>query len=84
MFTGIINALGEIADIELQDGQGTYRIATGKLDLNGVRPGDSIAVNGMRNRLSYLQVSGDRICKVKADIGEITAGTEGHLEISFT
>jgi len=46
VFTGIINALGEIADIELQDGQGTYRIATGKLDMEGVRPGDSIAVNG--------------------------------------
>ena len=46
MFTGIINAIGQIADIELQDGQGTYRIATGKLAMDGVRPGDSIAVNG--------------------------------------
>lgn len=46
MFTGIINAIGQIADIELQDGQGTYRIATGKLTMDGVRPGDSIAVNG--------------------------------------
>ena len=46
MFTGIIGAVGKIADIALQDGQGTYRIATGKLDMDGVRPGDSIAVNG--------------------------------------
>lgn len=46
MFTGIINAIGQIAAIELQDGQGTYRLATGKLTMDGVRPGDSIAVNG--------------------------------------
>jgi riboflavin synthase len=46
VFTGIINAIGQIAAIELQEGQGTYRLATGKLAMDGVRPGDSIAVNG--------------------------------------
>jgi len=46
VFTGIIGAVGQIADIAMQEGQGTYRIATGKLDMAGVRPGDSIAVNG--------------------------------------
>jgi riboflavin synthase len=46
VFTGIINAIGQIASIEMQEGQGTYRIATGELAMESARPGDSIAVNG--------------------------------------
>ncbi len=46
MFTGIITAIGEIADIELHDGEGTFRFACPALDLSGARIGDSIAVNG--------------------------------------
>jgi len=58
VFTGIINAIGQIADIELQDGQGAYRIATGKLSMDGVRPGDSIAVNGTCLTATHLYPDG--------------------------
>jgi len=46
VFTGIINAIGQIASIDMQEGQATYRIATGELAMESARPGDSIAVNG--------------------------------------
>jgi len=46
MFTGIVAAVGEIADINLEDGEGVFRFATGKLPMEGVSLGDSIAVNG--------------------------------------
>jgi len=46
MFTGIIAAVGHLADKRLQGGEGTYRFSTGKLSLQGVQLGDSIAVNG--------------------------------------
>jgi len=46
MFTGIIAAVGKIAAIEKADGKATFRLATGKLDLSGLKLGDSIAVNG--------------------------------------
>ena len=58
MFTGIINAIGQIADIQLQDGQGSYRIATGKLDMDGARPGDSIAVSGTCLTVTKLHPDG--------------------------
>jgi len=46
MFTGIVAATGKIAEITLNEGEGRFRFATGKLPLQGVRLGDSIAVNG--------------------------------------
>jgi riboflavin synthase len=48
MFTGIILAIGQIAGIETnQAGDCRMRIATGKLSLDAVGLGDSIAVNGV-------------------------------------
>jgi riboflavin synthase len=46
VFTGIIAAVGEVISAQVEAGRGTYRFATGKLDMSDVRPGDSIAVNG--------------------------------------
>lgn len=46
MFTGIITATGEIAAIDLHEGEGTFRFACPELDLSRARVGDSIAVNG--------------------------------------
>lgn len=46
MFTGIIQAVGEIAAMEPSGGDMRLRINTGKLDLADVALGDSIAVNG--------------------------------------
>ncbi|HFQ13767.1 MAG TPA: riboflavin synthase, partial [Gammaproteobacteria bacterium] len=45
MFTGIIEAIGEIARIEPRGADARFHIRTGKLDLSDVAIGDSIAVN---------------------------------------
>ena len=47
MFTGIIQALGEVAAIEQSGGDVKLRIKTGKLPLSDVKLGDSIATNGV-------------------------------------
>ncbi len=47
MFTGIIEAVGEIATLEAKGTDLRVRVRTGKLDLSDVAPGDSIAVSGV-------------------------------------
>lgn len=47
MFTGIIADTGTIADKHEREGGLRLRIATRKLDMSDVQPGDSIAVNGV-------------------------------------
>jgi riboflavin synthase len=47
MFTGIIQAVGEITHIAPLDDGVSLRIAAGQLDLSDVKTGDSIAVNGV-------------------------------------
>jgi riboflavin synthase len=46
MFTGLIQAVGHIADRQTVDGGARLRIATGKLPLHDVSLGDSISTNG--------------------------------------
>lgn len=47
MFTGIIQAIGQIAAIEPTGQDSRFYIKTGSLDLNDVAIGDSIATNGV-------------------------------------
>ncbi|MEN9501807.1 MAG: hypothetical protein RI964_1092 [Pseudomonadota bacterium] len=47
MFTGIIQAIGSIRDMQPKGGDMRLSIATGKLDMSDVALGDSIAVNGV-------------------------------------
>ena len=47
MFTGLIQSVGKISAIELIGGDARVRIATGKLDMSGVKTGDSISVSGV-------------------------------------
>lgn len=47
MFTGIIQAVGRVADIHRQGGDATFRFEANGLDWQSVKPGDSIAVNGV-------------------------------------
>ena len=47
MFTGLIQAVGRIAEIELGKQDIRLRIDTGKLPLEGVSLGDSIATSGV-------------------------------------
>jgi len=46
MFTGIISAIGDIADLEQRGGDVRLTIRTGSLSLANVQLGDSIACNG--------------------------------------
>ena len=60
MFTGIIQALGNIiavetAEIETASGGFTLRIAPGSLDMTDVAVGDSIAVNGVCLTVTLLR-----------------------------
>ena len=47
MFTGIVEALGSVADLEQRGGDVRLTIDTGGLDISDVQLGDSIAVNGV-------------------------------------
>ena len=47
MFTGIIEAVGQIQSMQPQGGDVRLYVRTGKLDLGDVKLGDSIAVNGV-------------------------------------
>jgi len=47
MFTGIISAIGEIAELKEKQGDVRLSIAAGNLGLEDVRLGDSIACNGV-------------------------------------
>ena len=47
MFTGIIEATGTVAAIEMVSGDMRVTIDSGKLDLSDVKLGDSIATNGV-------------------------------------
>jgi len=47
MFTGIIQAIGSIAELQPKGGDIALVVNTGKLDMSDVELGDSIAVNGV-------------------------------------
>ena len=80
MFTGIIQAIGTIAQIERRGPDRRLTIATGSLDMSDVQLGDSIAVNGVcltavalaQNCLS-VDVSNETLgCSVGLDaVGEV-------------
>ncbi|MFT6289086.1 MAG: riboflavin synthase [Halieaceae bacterium] len=57
MFTGIIQAVGEIAALQPSGGDIRLRVRTGKLSLDDVGIGDSIATNGVC--LTVIELPGD-------------------------
>ena len=57
MFTGIIEAIGEIAALQPSNGDLRVRIRSGQLDLADVALGDSIATNGVC--LTVVELPGD-------------------------
>lgn len=57
MFTGIIEAVGEIAALVPQGSDTRVRVVTGRLPLDDVKLGDSIAVNGVC--LTAVELPGD-------------------------
>jgi riboflavin synthase len=89
MFTGIIEAIGEIAAIERRGGDFRLRIHSGGLALGDVKPGDSIAVNGVC--LTAVQLPGDgftadvsRETLSLTTLGSLDTGDRVNLEKALT
>lgn len=89
MFTGIIQAVGKIAALEPKGADLRVRIATGKLDLEDVRLGDSIAVNGVC--LTAVELPGDGFWAdvsgeslARTTLGELRVGQAVNLEKALT
>jgi riboflavin synthase len=89
VFTGIIEATGEIADMQPQGGDMRLRIRTGKLDLADVKLGDSICTNGCC--LTVTELPGDGYwCDVSNEslafttLGGLAVGSRVNLEKSLT
>ncbi|WP_456406364.1 riboflavin synthase [Thiolapillus sp.] len=89
MFTGIIQAIGNITSIKDQGGDIRLGIHTGKLDLSDVELGDSIAVNGVC--LTAVELPGDgfvadvsRETLSLTSLGNLTSGSPVNLEKALT
>ncbi len=57
MFTGIIQAVGQVSRVEVRGGDMRLHLKTGALDLSEVKLGDSIATNGVC--LTVVSLLGD-------------------------
>ena len=89
MFTGIVEAVGEIAELQPRGGDMRLRIRTGKLDLSDVQLGDSICTSGCC--LTVTELPGDGYwCDVSNEslslttLGDLRVGDKVNLEKSLT
>ncbi|BAZ93583.1 riboflavin synthase subunit alpha [Thiohalobacter sp. COW1] len=89
MFTGIIQAIGEIAALQPGGEDTRVRVRTGKLALDDVSPGDSIAVNGVCLTVVELpgdgfwaDVSGETLART--GFRDLTVGSRVNLEQALT
>jgi riboflavin synthase len=89
MFTGIIQAVGEIAAMEPSGGDMRLRVKTGKLPLDDVALGDSICTNGVC--LTVTDLPGDGYwADVSVEtldfttLGALATGSRVNLEKSLT
>lgn len=89
MFTGIIQAVGEIADMTPSGGDLRLRVRSGKLDLSDVRLGDSIATSGVCLTVTGLPGDGywadvSRETLSLTTLGDLQTGSRVNLEKSLT
>lgn len=89
MFTGIIEAVGHVAAIEIKGVDRRLHIATGKLDMDSVQLGDSIAVNGVC--LTAVALPGDGFVAdvsvetlTRTTLGKLRMGDRTNLERALT
>jgi riboflavin synthase len=89
MFTGIIQAVGSIASLQQRGGDLRIGIATGKLPLEDVALGDSIAVSGvcltvveLAGSRFFADVSGETLRRTS--LGGLGAGDAVNLEKALT
>lgn len=89
MFTGIIQALGQIAEMSSKGGDMRLGIMTGKLDMSDVELGDSIAVNGVC--LTVIELADERFSADVSNetlsltsLGQLGEGSSVNLEKALT
>ena len=89
MFTGIILAVGKIAEIQPKGGDYRLKIETGKLSINDANLGDSIAVNGvcltaveLGNNYFCADVSNETISRTS--LKSASVGASVNLELALT
>jgi riboflavin synthase len=89
MFTGIIEAVGKVAELQQRGGDARLRVLTGKLDVADVALGDSIAVNGVC--LTAVGLPGDGfVADVSREtlsltgLGQLKPGSRVNLEKALT
>jgi len=78
MFTGIIQAIGEVADMQFTQGDLRLRVCGQKLDLDDVVLGDSIANNGVC--LTVVELTGDGFW-ADVSVETLNFSTLGYLKI---
>ena len=89
MFTGIIQALGQVTSIEKRDGDIRLRVVSPEMDWSDVELGDSIATNGIC--LTAVDLPGDGyVADVSVEtlnlttLGQWKVGTRVNLEKALT
>ena len=89
MFTGIIQAVGTIDEVESKAGDIRIEIDSAELDLNNIHAGDSIAVNGVcltviasREQGFSADISIETLNKT--NLGELDSGSPVNLENAMT
>ena len=89
MFTGIIQALGTLSDLQPKGGDMALVVNTGKLDMSDVQLGDSIAVNGVCLTAVALTDTGftadasNETLKLTS-LGDLSKGSPVNLEKALT
>jgi riboflavin synthase len=73
VFTGIIQAVGRVAAVEASGQSAVVTLDVGGLDLSDVRPGDSIACNGVCLTVTRLGAGGFAV-DVSQETLRVTAG----------
>lgn len=89
MFTGIVQAVGEVVALEARGGDSRLRVRTGKLPLDDVNPGDSISTNGVC--LTVVDLPGDGYWAdvsietlTYTTLGDLAPGASVNLEKALT
>jgi riboflavin synthase len=89
MFTGIIEAIGQITRLQPRGGDMRLEIASGKLDRSDLELGDSVAVNGVCLTAIELPPTGF-VADVSAEtlahttLGQLAHGSRVNLEKALT
>ena len=89
MFTGIIESIGTIRDMQPKGGDMRLTLATGKLDMSDVALGDSIAVNGVCLTAiafdsSSFSADVSRETLSLTSLGNLSRGSKVNLEKALT